>query len=376
MGEWKIEGPFGEGRTTQHQLNRKPSRHQEDTARTFAKLMMEGKVCAALRIVTDRNGSGTLPLDKVIDEENNSETVRDILLKKHPHRQPPRLSSLIKPDSLPPEPHPVMFEVIYRQLIQNTMLKMDGTAGPSGLDAAAWKRMCTSFKTASVDLCESIASTARRLCSEYVDPGGISALVACRLIALDKCPGVRPIGVGETVRRAIRKAIATAISNDIQEAAGPLQVCAGHLSGCEAAVYATHQVYHSSSTEAVILVDACNAFNSLNRETALRNILHLCPPLAKILVNTYRDDIQLFIDGDTLLSQEETTQGDPLAMAMYAIPITPLIRSLEDDEISRFGLLTMPRLVEVLQASGGGGISLLREDQPMGIIPTQQKPAC
>ena len=30
---------------------------------------MEGKVHAALRIVTDSNGSGTLPLDKVIDEE-------------------------------------------------------------------------------------------------------------------------------------------------------------------------------------------------------------------------------------------------------------------------------------------------------------------
>ena len=161
---------------------------------------------------------------------------------------------------------------------------------------------------------ESLANTARRLCSEYVDPSGIPTLVACRLIAIDKCPGVRPIGVVETVRRVIGKAIATAISNDIQEAAGPLQVCAGHLSGCEVAVHAMHQVYQSSSTEAVILVDACNAFNSLNRETALRNILYLCPPLAKILVNTYRDDVQLFIDGH-LLSQEGTTQGENIEMA-------------------------------------------------------------
>ena len=169
----------------------------------------------------------------------------------------------------------------------------------------------------------------------HVDPTSISALVACRLIALDKCPGVRPIGVGETVRRIIGKSIATALASEIQQAAGPLQMCAGHLSGCEAAVHLIHNVFQSSISEGVILVDACNAFNSINRETALRNIQHLCPPIAKILINTYCEDIQLFIDGATILSQEGTTQGDPLAMAMYAIAITPLIRSLEDEKIKQ-----------------------------------------
>ena len=353
-GNGNLRELLDEGRTIQRQLIQNPPKQQEDTARIFAKLMMEGKVRAALRIVTDSNGIGTLPLDKVVEPEKEKlETVRNVLLKKHPPKQPPRPSALIEPDSPPPEPHPVMFEVIDGQLIRSTVLKMDGAAGPSGLDAAAWKRMCTSFKTVSVDLCESLASTARRLCSEYVDPNGISALVACRLIALDKCPGVRPIGVGETARRVIGKAIATAIGNDIQEAAGPLQVCAGHLSGCEAAVHAMHQVFHSSNTEAVILVEVYNAFNSLNRETALRNILHLCPPLAKVLVNTYREDVQLFIDGDTLLSQEGTTQGDPLAMAMYAVAITPLIRSLEDDKIKQVWFAD--------DATAGGALTGLRK---------------
>ena len=138
--------------------------------------MMEGKVRAALQFLTGSNGSGTVPLDKVVHPESDTKiTVRDVLLNKHPPRQQPSLSSLNEPDSPPLEPHPVLFEAIDGQLISNTVLKIDRTAGPLGLDVAAWKRMCTSFKTASADLhvCQSLTGAARWLCSEYVDPSGI-----------------------------------------------------------------------------------------------------------------------------------------------------------------------------------------------------------
>jgi len=42
-----------------------------------------------------------------------------------------------------------------------------------------------------------------RLCTTFVDPVIISPLMACRLIALDKNLGVRPIGIGETVSHII-----------------------------------------------------------------------------------------------------------------------------------------------------------------------------
>ena len=37
------------------------------------------------------------------------------------------------------------------------------------------------------------------------------------------------------------------------------------------------------------MADASNAFNRLNRQVCLLNVRHLCPPLATILINTYRD---------------------------------------------------------------------------------------
>ena len=164
----------------------------------------------------------------------------------------------------------------------------------------------------------------------YVDP---KAFVSSKLIALDKSTGVRPIGVGETVRRIINKAISFVIKDDVQEVIGALQLCSGQKSGCEATIHAMQKVFNSADTEAIILVDASNAFNSLNREVALRNVKHLCPSLATILINSYRSQSELFINGETILSQEGTTQGDTLAMAMYAISTIPLIHCLSKDSL-------------------------------------------
>ena len=94
-------------------------------------------------------------------------------------------------------------------------------------------------------------------------------------------------------------------------------------------MHAVRKAFESDDNEAVLLVDATNAFNSLNRQVALHNIRSLCPPLATILINTYRDPTELFVDGNILLSQEGTTQGDPLAMPRYALATIPLIKKLK-----------------------------------------------
>ena len=54
----------------------------------------------------------------------------------------------------------------------------------------------------------------------------------------------------------------------------------------------------------------------------------LCPSIATMLINCYRAPIDLFIDGDVILPQEGITQGDSLAMPMYALATVPLIKRL------------------------------------------------
>ena len=105
------------------------------------------------------------------------------------------------------------------------------------------------------------------ICSEFVSPDVLAAFLGCRLIAFDKNPGVRPIGIGEIPRRIVAIAVLSVIGGDIQEAAGSIQLCSGQTSGIEAAVHAMNEAYHDDDVQAVLLVDASNAFNCFNRQS-------------------------------------------------------------------------------------------------------------
>ena len=177
-------------------------------------------------------------------------------------------------------------------LIRSVAMSMQGAAGPSGLDAAFWKRMYTAFHGESDQRCEAIAKLNIRINTSFVDPDGLTSFVACRLIALDKCPGVRPIGVGEVPRWIVCKATLNLVREDVQDGVGSLQLFVGHDSGCEAAVHALRIIFEDEESEAVLLVDASNAFNSLN---AL-HIMNVCPSVATIAISSYRQHPQLFID--------------------------------------------------------------------------------
>ena len=82
-------------------------------------------------------------------------------------------------------------------------------------------------------------------------------------------------------------------------------------------VSSSHCSRNFNVSEAALLVDtsdASNAFNSMNRATAFANVMSLCPSLAKLLINCYRESSDLYIDGEVIQSQKGATQGDPLSM--------------------------------------------------------------
>ena len=239
------------------------------------------------------------------------------------------------------EPNPVVFEEIDASKVERAARNLHGAGGPTLVDADGWRRLLCSkaYGNASLNLCQAVADLAKKMCTEKIHPDSLIEYVACRLIPLNKGddkfgnPGVRPIGIGEILRRLVGKVVVGNVRKDVIEAAGPLQTCVGLKAGIEASIHAMREIYEEDSTEAVLLVDAENAFNNLNRRAALHNIKQLCPVFHRYLENTYQLPAKMIINDNTgqcddIVSEEGTTQGDVPAMAMYAIGTKPLLDKL------------------------------------------------
>jgi len=110
--------------------------------------------------------------------------VCEVLQNKHPTNHPVAARVVLLSNTQSVETT-IIFEEIDASLIHKMALKCMGAHCPSGLTASDWKQLCSSFGTASNDLCSAITAATCRLCVSYVDPSCLSAFG--RLIALDKC---------------------------------------------------------------------------------------------------------------------------------------------------------------------------------------------
>ena len=329
LAKWsdgKLKSLLSEGRQIQARLRKSGKKMRNETKfESFSCLMSAGKLSQAMNYVNEeRSVSGVHAF---------SETILNDLKSKHPEPRPaePDVMIPVDPDLIP---EPVIFECITGELIQSLSRKVQGSGGPTQLDADNWKLITNAsiFKPQANALCDAVAELAKKLAAEQVPAEVLHEFTASRLVALDKNPGVRPIGVGEIIRRVCSKAVLFSIRDDIQNVCGPLQTCTGIKSGVEAAIHAMREAFLKDDCEGMLLVDAENAFNSVNREVALNNVKSVCPPFFQFLKNMYQEPSKLIVQGapsgSHLLSKEGTTQGDGAGMPMYACAIKPLVDEL------------------------------------------------
>ena len=100
-------------------------------------------------------------------------------------------------------------------------------------------------------------------------------------------PGIRPIGVGEILRHIAGKVIVSHLKEDVIQSVGSLQVCAGQDAGCESLIHAMGTIHEDQSAEAVLLIEASKAFNSVSRNEFLHNVELICPSVSWYDKNCY-----------------------------------------------------------------------------------------
>ena len=59
---------------------------------------------------------------------------------------------------------------------------------------------------------------------------------------------------------------------------------AGQPAGCESTIHAITEIFKQDETDGLLLIDAENRFNSLNRSVLLHNIQYVYPPISTKLL--------------------------------------------------------------------------------------------
>ena len=92
--------------------------------------------------MSDNDNHGLLSLDELCGENS----VRNVLVEKHPDARPLHEDALVKNKIMdPPTVHPIQFEQISADKVRAAALRIKGSAGPSGVDADGWRRLLVSF---------------------------------------------------------------------------------------------------------------------------------------------------------------------------------------------------------------------------------------
>jgi hypothetical protein len=349
---------------------------EELIARKYNSMVLDGKLRAAVRFATERDGGGVLlPQDACT---KTGRPVMEVLLSQHPDTRIPNLE----------DPNCIAFEQ-YSEVpvamptdctpedLETLALRMSGSAGPSSFDAVMLRNCLLRYGRASGELRQEMADWVEWLSNESPPWAAYRALMCRRLVALDKQPGVRPLAIGEIWQRCIAKGNLAGSGAEAKGACGSTQLCAGLEAGIEGALHAVRLRAETNGSmrfrageidddlwederedgedppwtaeaegdlrgewedgpEGLTLVDARNGFNELSRYAMLWTARHRWPKGARFSFNCYKHYARCLVrnpgcEPSILLSREGVTQGCPQSGILYGLGLLPLAEYLRRD---------------------------------------------
>ncbi len=156
-------------------------------------------------------------------------------------------------------------------------------------------------------------------------------LCGASLVALPKEDGgLRPIAVGECLRRLVGKCLAHSASAQARERLEPLQVGVGTPGGAEAVIHVVRNWcsrHHADPNRVLLKVDVENAFNSVDRQAILEAVREFSAALVPWADFTYANDSTLILGHERVSSRRGVQQGDPLGPLFFSLALHRVIEA-------------------------------------------------
>ena len=141
--------------------------------------------------------------------------------------------------------------------------------------------------------------------------------------------GVRPVAVGETLRRLVGKALLNTPTMKKQVSGlAPTQCGVGVSGAVEAVAMGTQALIDQlggNGQWALLKVDLSNAFNCVSREAILKGTLHYAPGAYNFLAFAYHQHVPLYLGDASLSSEKGTHQGCPLGPLGFALGVQDIL---------------------------------------------------
>jgi hypothetical protein len=157
-------------------------------------------------------------------------------------------------------------------------------------------------------------------------------LYGASLCALNKKDGgLRPIAIGNCLRRLTSKLACFQSRNIVNSYLSPHQLGVATKLGCEAAIHTTRTFVNNDQNRGKVLLklDFKNAFNSVERDCILKEVQCHTPLLYPYLYQCYRNPSTLFFGNHLISSSVGAQQGDPCGPMIFSLAIQPIILSLD-----------------------------------------------
>ena len=260
----------------------------------------------------------------------NNDTTWRLLQAKHPACPPP-----VTPNATS---EPVTLGPTFNILKILRSFPKGTSAGPSGLSVQHL------LDAASIPLHtpigDSLKGIVNLMASGKVPEPVATFLAGGRLIALNKGkegnpPDVRPIAVGETLRRLTGKCICAILRDKISSFFQPSQFGVACKAGVEKSVHSLRRCIDEnwlSGDFVVFKVDMSNAFNMVSRQAVLDECATFFPELLPWVSWCYGSHTSLWHPMGQISSQSGVQQGDPLGPMLFALVLHKLVTSIDADD--------------------------------------------